>query len=412
MNAKAKILFVDEDSAVLAALRTLLKDEVWECHFVSQGSKALDFLAQQPVDVVVSAAAMEEMDGIKLLSQIRHLYPATIRLFLAVHPRHGTVLKALAQGQTQHIIPKPWIDLELKEILRFALRQAEYQRKYSPEFQQLINTIPLLPSLPETYSQVRDCINDDEIDIEKMAEAISHDVSLSTILLHWGNSALFGQRFLVDTIKKAIIVLGTDIVENLVLSESVHRALKSRTSNIPGFDVNRFKRHSIATATIARLLIKLTHSHNVGMQDRAFIAGLLHDVGKLLLATYLPENFQRAIETSGENQCSLLQAERSIYGTDHAEIGAMLAEWWSLPPFLVEAIRSHHQPRITPTEPEVCTAAYTANILACQFNLGSRKDNNYRVDLDESCYTRFHLNEEVTELLESKTLEVLSGLST
>lgn len=411
MSDTPKILFIDEDPGTLTALQTLLQNEGWECHFVSSAGKALQLMLDKPVDLVVSAAVMKEMDGTSLLSEIRHHYPTTIRLFLTGHPRHATVLQALAQGHTQQIIPKPWIDIELKEILRSALRQAQYQRKYGLEFQKLINTIPLLPSLPETYRQVRDCISDDDIDIERMAEAISQDVSLSATLLHWGNSALFGQRFLVDSIKKAIIVLGTDIVENLVLSESVYRTLKSDINKIPGFDINRFKKHSIASATIARLLIKLTYSSNVGMQDRAFIAGLLHDIGKLLLVNYLPEQFQRTIEISDANQWSLLKAEQSIYATDHAEIGAMLAQWWSLPPFLVEAIRSHHHPRTTPIEQEVNSAAYAANILACQFNLCARQETN-KVELHESCYKRFHLNDEVIELLKHKTQEVLTALPT
>ena len=145
------------------------------------------------------------------------------------------------------------------------------------------------------------------------------------------------------------------------------------------------------------------------MQDRAFIAGLLHDMGKLLLANYLPEKFQQAIEVSDANQWSLLKAERSLYKTDHAEIGAMLAQWWSLPPFLVETIRSHHHFRVTPIEPEVSAAAYAGNILACQFNFCSRQET-YEIDLDESCSERFHLNDEVIELLKHKTLEVLNGL--
>ncbi|HMB14856.1 MAG TPA: response regulator [Pelovirga sp.] len=407
MSDTPNILFIDEDPEVLTALQRLLQKEDWECHFVSSASQALQLLQDKPVDLVVSAAVMKEMAGISLLSEIREHHPTTIRLFLTGHPRHATVLQALAQGYTQQIIPKPWIDIELKEILRSALRQAQYQRKYSLELQKLINTIPLLPTLPETYSQVRDCISDDDIDIERMTEAISQDVSLSAILLHWGNSALFGQRFLVDSVKKAIIVLGTDIVENLVLSESVYQAVNSATSKIPGFDINHFKKHSIASATIARLLIKLTYSSNIAMQDRAFIAGLLHDMGKLLLANYLPEKFQRAIELSDENQWPLLKAERSLYGTDHAEIGAMLAQWWSLPPFLVEAIRSHHHLRTAPTEPEVSAAAYTANILACQFNFCAHQLSN-KVDLHESSYERFHLNEEVIELLKHKTQEILT----
>ncbi|MBD1401687.1 response regulator [Pelovirga terrestris] len=411
MNDTPRILFIDEDPGILAALQTLLQNEEWECHFVSSAGQALQHLVDHPVDLVVSAAVMQEMDGNSLLWEIRERHPTTIRLLLTGHPHHTRVLQALAQGSTQQIIPKPWIDLELKEILRSALRQAHYQRKYGLELQKLINTIPLLPTLPETYSQVRACISDDDIDIEGMAEAISEDVSLSATLLHWGNSALFGQRFLVDSIKKAIIVLGTDIVENLVLSEAVYRAVKTDTSKVPGFDINRFKKHSIACATISRLLIKLTYSSNVGMQDRAFIAGLLHDIGKLLLANYLPDKFQQAIDLADTNQWSLLKAEPSIYDTDHAEIGAMLAQWWNLPPFLVEAIRSHHHLRTTPIEPEVSAAAYAGNILACQFNFCARQGTN-ESDLPDGCYERFHLNDEVIDLLKHKTREVLSQLPT
>ena len=411
MNDTPKILFIDEDPQTLTALQTLLQNEDWECHFVSSAGKALEHLVYHPVDLVVSAAVMKEMDGVTLLSEIRKHHPTTIRLFLTGHPRHTTVLQALTQGYTQQIIPKPWIDLELKEILRSALRQAQYQRRYGLDFQKLINTIPLLPPLPETYSQVRACISEDDIDIEGMAEAISQDVSLTTTLLHWGNSALFGQRFLVDSIKKAIIVLGTDIVENLVLSESVYRTIKSDINKVPRFDTNRFKKHSIASATIARLLVKMVYSSNAGMQDRAFTAGLLHDVGQLLLANYLPEKFQHAIELAEENQWSLLEAERSLYNTDHAEIGAMLAQWWSLPPFLVEAIRSHHHLRATPIEPEVSAAVYAGNILACQFNFCTRQET-YEMDLPESCYERFQLNDEVLELLKHRTEEVISELPT
>lgn len=404
-----KILFVDEDTAILNALQALLRNEDWNCRFARSGHEALSLLEQDPADLIVSAAEMTAMNGISLLTEVQRLHPTTIRLFLTAHSRHDSVIQALAEGRTQQIIPTPWIDLELKEILRSALRQAAYQRKYSHDLQKLINSIPLLPTLPETYNQVRACITDDEIDIERMAEAISQDVNLSTTLLHWGNSALFGQRFLVDTIKKAIIVLGTDIVETLVLSESSYRAVKTSAGNIPGFNVSLFKNHSIATATIARLLVKFTHSNHIDMQDRAFISGLLHDLGKLFLAYYLPEQFQRAIELANRNQSTLMAAEQSIYQTDHAELGAMIAEWWSLPPFLVEAIRSHHQPRSTPIEAEISAATYVGNYLARQFSFDSHI-GQHEQDIDHRYLDRFHLNEEAIDILKTKTLSIISEL--
>ncbi|MFO7765819.1 MAG: response regulator [Pelovirga sp.] len=409
MSQRPKILFVDEDAQILAALQRLLHDEDWACRFAHNGSEALALLTKEPADLIVSAAAMTQMDGIALLTEVQRLYPATIRLFLTADSRHDNVLTALADGRTQQIIPVPWIDLELKEILRSALRQAACQRRYSQDLQKLINSIPLLPTLPETYNQVRACITDDEIDIERMAEAISQDINLSTTLLHWGNSALFGQRFLVDTIKKAIIVLGTDIVETLVLSESSYRAVNTGAGNIPGFNLSLFRKHSIATATIARLLVKFTHSSRVDIQDRAFISGLLHDLGKLFLAHYLPDQFQRAIDLANQNQSPLSEAEQSLYQTDHAELGAMIAEWWSLPPFLVEALRSHHQPRTTPIEAEISAATYVGNYLACQFSFDSHI-GQHEEQIDQSYLDRFHLNEETIDILKTKTLSIISDL--
>lgn len=290
-----------------------------------------------------------------------------VRIFLTAQPRQKNVIKALVEGHTQQIIPAPWIDQELKEILRSALRQKRQQRKHSPEFQALINSVPLMPALPESYTNVRSCITGDEINIEKMADYISQDVSFSTALLHWANSALFGQRFQVDSIKKAIIVLGTDIVENLILSESVNRTIAGSVPEVQGFDLHQFKKHSMATAVISRLLIKSICSSDVVKHDRAFVSGLLHDMGKLAAASFFPKRLEKSIAIAKERNCPLLEAETKVYATNHAELGAFLAEWWALPPFIVNAISWHHQPQSTPIEQDVIAATYVANQLSYHF---------------------------------------------
>ncbi|MCK5915732.1 MAG: HDOD domain-containing protein, partial [Deltaproteobacteria bacterium] len=330
-----KILFVEDDQRILKLLQQLLQDESWDCHFVCSDHKALTFLQDNPVDLVVSNVKIAEMDGIQLMEDIRKLYPCIVRLFLTGYNKQEEVVKALAEGYVQQIIPKPWIDQEFLEIIRSALRQRAQQKKHSPEFQTLINSIPLLPSLPESYSNVRSCIVGDEVNIEKMADYIAQDVAISSALLHWANSALFGQRFQVDTIKKAIIVLGTNIVENLIFSESVNRTIAEKLPDIKGFDFGRFKKHSMATAVLSRLLIKSLLPTNHIQHDRAFIAGLLHDMGKLAEASFFPDRFEKAIELAVQTKTPLTEAESEIYGTNHAELGSFLAEWWALPPFIV-----------------------------------------------------------------------------
>lgn len=302
-----KILFVDDEKNILKSLQRLLADESWDCHFVDNATEVLSRLEKEPFDLLVSDVAMPGIDGTELMAAVKEKYPAIIRIFLTAFTKEEKVVESLSRGYAQQIIPKPWIDQELKEIIRSALRQSAQQKKHSPKFQALINSAPLLPALPESYSQVQSCIMDDEVDIEKMALIIGQDVALSSAMLHWANSALFGQRFRVDTIKKAIVVLGTDIVINLILSEAITQSMASAPPKTEGFDLNKFKVHSIATAILARLLIKSLYSSDIDMHDRAFIAGLLHDIGKLIAANNFSEKFSAANKHAEQRNCSFLK---------------------------------------------------------------------------------------------------------
>ncbi len=403
------ILFIDEEQQILNSLQQLLQSENWACHFATSSSQALDFLQSHPVDLVVSEAKTTITDGIQLMTEIRSRYPAVIRIFLTGVATQDDIVNALAEGQVQQIIPKPWIDQELKEIIRSAIRQSNQQKKHSPEFQVLINSIPLLPSLPESYANVRSCIIGDEVDIEKMADYISQDVAIASALLHWANSALFAQRFQVDTIKKAIIVLGTDIVENLILSESVNRTIAGKLPEIKGFDFVKFKKHSMATAVLARLLIKSLLPTDFAQHDRAFIAGLLHDMGKLAAANFFPSQFEKAIELAKKTRRPLLEAEIENYGSQHAELGSFLAEWWALPPFITQAVCWHHQPDSTPIHQDVIAATYVANLLSYQFYYGSNGDTHLR-GIADKYREKFYLNEEANEILQAKTDDTIKAL--
>lgn len=405
-----KLLFVDEDENTLATLRQLLSEEGWDCHFETTVPAALNLLRSEPFDLVVSAIKIGDDNGTRFIAQVRELHPEIIRIFLTGYAQQDDVVKSLAEGHVQQIIPKPWIDQELKEIIRSALRQLTQQKKWSREFQILINSIPLLPSLPESYSNIRACIVGDEIDIEKMADYISQDVSISSALLHWANSALFGQRFQVDTIKKAIIVLGTDIVENLILSESVNRTIAGKLPDVKGFDFAKFKKHSMATAVISRLLIKSLLPTDIAQHDRAFVAGLLHDMGKLAAASFFPKKFEKAIELAKRRQIPLTDAEMQVYGTHHAELGSFLAEWWTLPHFIVNAILWHHQPQSTPIDKEIIVAAHVANQLSYQFHFGSNGDT-YPRSIANEYREKFYLTEEANEILKEETEQTIRALS-
>ena len=405
-----KILFVDKDKRILDQLRQLLSEEEWDCHFVSSDSEAMTFLQNHPADLIVSGTQTADKDGGQLLENIHQHYPSTVRIAMNGDAKKDNAVQILAEGYAQQIIPKPWIDQELKEIIRSAIRQSAQQKKHGLEFQTLINSIPLLPSLPESYSNVRSCIVGDEVNIEKMANYISQDVAISGALLHWANSALFGQRFQVDTIKKAIIVLGTDIVESLILSEAVNKAISKTIPDTEGFNFSKFKKHSIATAILSRLLIKSLFPSNFVLHDRAFIAGLLHDMGKLAAASFFPTQFEKAIALANKKKCPLSEAETEVYGTQHAELGGFLAEWWAFPPFIVSAILWHHQPYSAPIDKDVIAATHVANLLSYQFNYGSNGDTCIR-DISNEYREKFYLTEEENEILRTETEQTIGALT-
>ena len=403
------ILFVDPHPATRAALNQLLHDEPWHCRFVSTTKEALATLETAAIDLVVAEVGLGDTDGTQLFQRIQHDYPHIIRIFLTAGNDQEEVTSALTNGQAQQLIQKPWIDQECKEILRSALRQAKQQKKHSLEFQRLINSIPLLPALPTSYANIRSCIQQDDVDIDQMAEYISQDVALAATVLRWANSALFGQRFQVDSIKKAIIVLGTDIVESLVLTEAVNRTVAGKIPLIKGFDFKKFQKHSMASASISRLLIRTLFPVDSVRQDRAFIAGLLHDLGKLVAASFYSQQFARAIQLARKKALSLSEAEREIYQSDHTELGSFLAEWWALPPFIFNAIKFHHNPQSTPLDPDIIIAAYSANLLSYQFGYGSNGDTLPR-ELPENYRGKFFLTDESIEILRAGTDKVIRSL--
>ncbi len=410
-NTTPKLLFVDQEQQTLQILQKLLLSEDWDCAFVSSAAEALDFLQTKPCDMMISDVQTARTADVHLFDEIHTHYPKIIRIYLSTYSNRDSIAKILSEGYGQQIIPKPWVDQELKEVIRSAIRQSHQQKKHSDEFQALINSIPLLPSLPESYSNVRSCIVGDEIDIEKMSIFISQDVAIASALLHWANSALFGQRFQVDTLKKAIVVLGTDIVENLILSESVNRTIASELPEIDGFSFKRFKKHSIATAILSRLLIKSILPTDSIQHDRAFVAGLLHDMGKLAMASFFPKQFEEAIKMATDKKCPLPTSEIDILGTQHAEFGSFLAEWWALPPFISNAICWHHHPHSSSIDQDIIAAAHVANLLSYQFGYGSNGETYQREILDEY-QTRFYLTDEATEILRAETVKTIQGLTT
>ncbi|RJQ53522.1 MAG: HDOD domain-containing protein, partial [Nitrospiraceae bacterium] len=361
MQGRQTILFVDDEPNVLNSMRRLLFDEPWDLLFAGSGVEGLEVLEKENVDIVISDVRMPLMDGIEFLKQVKERYPHIIRIFLSGYADRDAVVDALAEGCAQQLLPKPWKEGELKEVIRDALQQAADLKKENIGLQKIINSLSSLRTMPQTYLEMKKCFSHiNTVSIESLAEIIEQDASVSAELLRWANSALFGQMHRVDTVERALMILGIDIVEGLLLSHSIYGSISSISRTVKDFSLKDFQTHSLACGILAKLLVgKMSHL-DPKETDRAFTAGLLHDVGKLVEERYLADEFRKVLDAARLKKTLMIEAEYEILGTTHEEIGKHLAEWWSLPAFLISAIQWHHRPKLCKFDHTIVAAVHVA----------------------------------------------------
>jgi putative nucleotidyltransferase with HDIG domain len=202
--------------------------------------------------------------------------------------------------------------------------------------EQVTARIHELPSLPAVIVELLQSVNEQDVNIEALATKISHDQALAAKTLRLANSSFYGLPHKVTSIQDAIAVLGLRSVRTLVTAASVTGNFVSTTGG--AFHFQAFWRHCIGTALAAKALAR-----QVGMsEENAFTAGLLHDIGRLVLVTRFPEHYRSVLAYRGRTDCELLIAEIEVLGIDHAMVGHALAHYWKFAPVIVEAIASHH----------------------------------------------------------------------
>lgn len=195
-----------------------------------------------------------------------------------------------------------------------------------------------LPSLPSVVADLLASLDEEDIDINVLARKVSHDQALTAKTLRYANSSFYAPQAKVSTLPQAIALLGVGNVRNLIVAAAITGSFPDK--HCPGFDFRKFWKHSMAVAYCAQLLGREVHAS----PDYAFTAGLLHDIGRLVLATSFPNHYTLVVEHSQRNDCTLFDAERAILGVDHTEAGEALAKYWRFTETMQHAIRGHHEP--------------------------------------------------------------------
>jgi putative nucleotidyltransferase with HDIG domain len=216
----------------------------------------------------------------------------------------------------------------------------------SPEerLKQRLSGISNLPTPPLVFTQISKLINDPNTSVKDVAAIMSEDAAMSAKVLRLSNSAFYGARSEINTIKQAVLVLGLDAVKSLVLSSSVFDMFKSHRLDAE-FQEN-YWRHSLATAIAGRIVAKFQKARTGSDPEAAFSAGLLHDIGKLIICCFMPDDHKRIMQYITEEGLSDCEAEARVVGYDHTLVGRMLAANWKLPQSIQAAIEFHHAPHL------------------------------------------------------------------
>jgi putative nucleotidyltransferase with HDIG domain len=205
-------------------------------------------------------------------------------------------------------------------------------------YDDVVRNLDDLPSLPAVVMELLNSIDQEDVDISVLAKKVSYDQALTAKTLRLANSSLYGLQVKVTTIQQAITYLGFQTTRNLITAAAVTGCFAE--GHCPGFDHKAFWRHSIATAACAKVLARQMRFN----QDYAFTAGLLHDIGRLVLVSCFPNQYSITLAYREEHDCYLLEAERKVLGVDHVDAGMALAEHWNFSDTMRLAIGGHHDP--------------------------------------------------------------------
>ena len=368
---KPRILFVDDEPKVLDGLRRMLHRQrrEWQLDFATGGENALQLMAESPCDIVVTDMRMPGMDGADFLAQVAERYPETVRFILSGHSEEKAILRSLPF--THQYLSKPCESTELKEQLSCALALKRQMR--NDELRRIIAQVDSLPSLPHLYQELREKMAAENVGLKDIAAIVNQDIGMSAKVLQLVNSSFFGLSREITGVQQAVSLLGIETLKSLVLSVEVFRELDMSTEEL-GFSMQDLSDHSLECGALAKQIV-MSETQDRKQADYALTAGVLHDVGKLILATKLPDQFRESVLRAQQDQLPLYEIERDIMGCTHAEIGAYLAGLWRLPLPVVEAVAFHHTPQESDTESfGPLAAVYAANILVLQNS--SDNDNN------------------------------------
>jgi HD-like signal output (HDOD) protein len=355
---KKRVLFVGEDNELWLQLSEQWHgpESEWEPAFALTASQALSWIGQSSFDALVVDVDVRGMEAEQLLNKVMDAHPQMLRFIRSkLAAQYATLRWA---GSVHRHLMKPCD----AQTVQAALSSAFKLKGWLPAegIQTLITQVRRLPSPPRLYLRVASALKSPDASVQTIGALISEDPALSAKVLQLANSTVFGLQLHVSHPAEAVAFLGMELTRSLVLAAHTFSFFEHLTPF--QFSIDELCRHSLATGLFAQWIAQ-AEKVDLETEGQAFAAGMLHDLGKLVLAANLPKPFGQALKLAREQAIPLWQAEITILKGSHAEVGAWLLGTWGLPIPIVEAVALHHQPaRLSSSSFSPLTAVHVANV--------------------------------------------------
>ena len=351
-----RILFVHDDLRLCERVTRSLatREPEWEVQSASREDEAWARVREWEPSAIVVAARPPALDGVRLLTRVRDLRTDTVRIIVGVDSdaEHGLRTLRLAH----RALPDPFEVPALHEMLKRMLLLSEVVAQ--PSVRKILAQIGSLPAVPSVYTRLSRRLDDPSTSVYELSEMIAADATLAVQVLRIANSAYFGRHQRVTRIESAAARLGTRLLRSLVLMAEVYGRFP-----VSPFIAERLEALQEHASLVARIASNL--EPNAPWRDDAFTAGLLHDIGKLLLASNLPDVHTSIVRESERTGLAEFEVETQRLGIHHGTLGACMLGMWGLPSVVMDAARSHHAPLLViPEKLDAVLAVTIADHLA------------------------------------------------
>lgn len=374
---KRKILFVDDEQNVLDGFRTMLhfKRKEWKCKYAINAEKGLKLINREPFDVVVADMRMPGMDGADMLSEVQRIQPGTIRIILSGYSDMKALLKSTKHAH--QFLSKPCSSDTLVSAIQRGIDLGYILNDESVKA--IVGKLAALPALPDLYAKISKELESAEPNLKRIGKLVEKDVGMTATLMKVANSSFFGFYQKITSPSHAVTLLGLEALRGLILG--VHILKEIKEAPLPGYSVEKLWEHSLGTGYFAKSIAAL-EGKDKEFVDNCFIAGILHDVGKLIFLTRMTDTYEGLLEITRKEGGPISRVETREFGVSHAELGAYLLGLWGFEGTVVEGVYAHHMPEKNGEELTSALVVHVANSLQHELVLQGERHRFSQIDME------------------------------